>query len=169
MNDFHSRFLRFMEGRYGLRGLRDFMQITLYVVYFLLAVLRMFVPSPVIFVIQWLVIAYSLFRILSKNIPARENESRIMGIWLFKMRDALRFRRADLEERKHKRAIRQAEREERKRKRTLRRQNSRQDKTHIFRDCPACGATLRLPRKKGKHETRCPRCGHTFAVRCFKA
>ena len=37
--------------------------------------------------------------------------------------------------------------------------------THVFRDCPGCKATLRLPREKGKHTVRCPRCATTFTVR----
>lgn len=37
--------------------------------------------------------------------------------------------------------------------------------THVFRDCPKCKSTLRLPREKGKHTVRCPRCSKTFTVR----
>lgn len=36
---------------------------------------------------------------------------------------------------------------------------------HIFRSCPHCRATLRLPREKGKHEVKCPRCGNKFGVK----
>ena len=36
---------------------------------------------------------------------------------------------------------------------------------HIFRACPKCRATLRLPRQAGKHKARCPRCGHSFGVK----
>jgi DNA-directed RNA polymerase subunit RPC12/RpoP len=36
---------------------------------------------------------------------------------------------------------------------------------HTFRACPKCNATLRLPRQKGKHTARCPRCGHAFGVK----
>lgn len=37
--------------------------------------------------------------------------------------------------------------------------------THIFRACPKCRATLRLPRQAGKHKAKCPRCSHTFRVK----
>ena len=37
--------------------------------------------------------------------------------------------------------------------------------THIFRACPKCRATLRLPRQVGKHKAKCPRCGHSFSVK----
>ena len=37
--------------------------------------------------------------------------------------------------------------------------------THVFRACPKCRSTLRLPRQAGKHTAKCPRCGNTFGVR----
>ena len=36
---------------------------------------------------------------------------------------------------------------------------------HIFRSCPHCRSTLRLPREQGKHEVKCPRCGGRFKVK----
>lgn len=37
--------------------------------------------------------------------------------------------------------------------------------THIFRSCPGCGSTLRLPRQPGKHRVKCPRCGESFGIK----
>ena len=42
------------------------------------------------------------------------------------------------------------------------------DYTHIYKKCPNCKAVLRLPRRKGKHTTVCPRCSHSFSVRVLK-
>ena len=42
------------------------------------------------------------------------------------------------------------------------------DKTHIYKKCPRCKAVLRLPRKKGKHTTVCPKCRNEFSVRVWK-
>ncbi len=36
--------------------------------------------------------------------------------------------------------------------------------THIYRKCPSCKATLRLPREKGKHTVKCPKCSNRFNV-----
>ena len=36
---------------------------------------------------------------------------------------------------------------------------------HIFRSCPHCKSTLRLPRQQGKHKVKCPRCGGRFNVK----
>ena len=37
-------------------------------------------------------------------------------------------------------------------------------KTHVYRTCPSCKATLRLPRAKGEHTVVCPRCKNRFSV-----
>jgi hypothetical protein len=42
---------------------------------------------------------------------------------------------------------------------------NRDDATYIFRDCTKCASTLRLPRKKGKHRVKCPKCSHSFYVK----
>ena len=38
-------------------------------------------------------------------------------------------------------------------------------KTHVYRTCPECKVTIRLPKKKGKHTVRCPKCSHRFEVK----
>ena len=44
-------------------------------------------------------------------------------------------------------------------------QANRDTVNFAYKKCPGCGKTLRLPRAKGKHNTRCPNCGKEFAVR----
>lgn len=151
MNGFRYKFYRFMEGRYGLRALQDPMQILIYAVYLLLVLIQFFTRIRIISLLELLLIGVTLFRVLSKNIPAREREASAMFTFYCKVRDAFRFRKANAEARRQKRAV-QKER--------------RKDKAHIYRECPSCGATLRLPRKKGKHTVLCPRCGNKFGVKC---
>lgn len=38
-------------------------------------------------------------------------------------------------------------------------------KTHRYRKCPHCKATLRLPNKKGRHTVCCPKCRKDFDVK----
>ena len=47
----------------------------------------------------------------------------------------------------------------------LRRNKRRDKKTHVYRKCPQCKAQLRLPKARGKHTVRCPRCSHRFVTR----
>ncbi|MGN0520361.1 MAG: hypothetical protein ACI4LB_06435 [Candidatus Fimenecus sp.] len=158
MHGFRDRFFRFMEGRYGLRGLSDNMQILLVAVYFLLALVNIFARSRIVGALETLILLYTLFRVFSKNILARENENRVVTAWGYKIRDAFRFREANAQRRKEQRAVN-------KEKRAVQKER-RKDKEHIYRECPECGATLRLPRKKGKHSVLCPRCGNKFGVKC---
>lgn len=153
MHNFRDRFFRFMEGRYGIRGLQDGLQIVLYAAYFVLVLINFFARSRIVNGLELLLIAYMLFRILSKNIPARENEGRAVTEFFYKVRDAFRYNQANAQEKKRQKAI-QKER--------------KKDKEHIYRECPECGATLRLPRKKGKHGVQCPRCGNKFTVKCSR-
>ena len=45
------------------------------------------------------------------------------------------------------------------------RNKHRDRKTHVYRKCPACHVTLRLPKAKGKHLVVCPKCKNRFEVR----
>ncbi len=48
---------------------------------------------------------------------------------------------------------------------SLQKNKVRDRKTHRYRTCPYCKATLRLPNKKGKHTVCCPKCRKDFEVR----
>lgn len=39
------------------------------------------------------------------------------------------------------------------------------DKDHVYRICPSCKANIHLPKKKGAHTVRCPRCNVLFEVK----
>jgi uncharacterized C2H2 Zn-finger protein len=38
--------------------------------------------------------------------------------------------------------------------------------THMYKKCPKCSTTLRLPLKKGRHIVKCPKCSNRFEVKC---
>ena len=86
------------------------------------------------------VMFYAFFRALSRNFEARNREN----ARFLKIKNAF-FKR-----------------------RNIRRQR-KADYTHVYKKCPRCHAVLRLPRKKGKHTTVCPRCSKKFKVHVFKA
>ncbi len=44
------------------------------------------------------------------------------------------------------------------------RRRFKERKTHVYRTCPHCKATLRLKRIKGKHTVVCPKCTREFSV-----
>ena len=47
----------------------------------------------------------------------------------------------------------------------LQKNKFRDRRTHVYKKCPYCKATLRLPKKKGKHKVGCPKCHRDFDVK----
>jgi len=103
--------------------------------YLILMVVSLFVPY-----VQYLGLAcavYMLVRILSRNHAKRWNENnKYMAL---RQKVTGRF--------------------------SLQKRKWTDRKTHRYRTCPACKATVRLPYKKGKHTVSCPRCHRDFQVK----
>ena len=123
---------RFMYGRYGNDQFNLFL-IGTYPVLYLLFVLTGFAP---LYWLSLVLIAYSLFRLLSRNPARRRSENaRFLSI----VNPVLRWLR---------------------RRRTIHR-----DKEHRYFKCPNCGQYLRVPRGKGKITVNCRNCGASFEER----
>ena len=133
MGSFRERFSRFMAGRYGT----DQLNIGLLVLYFVFFLIHLLTRHIIFSSLMWAVLAWSLFRTLSKNIYGRQKENRaFLKLWNpVKSECILTFRRL------------------------------KEVRTHTFRKCPQCKTVLRLPRKSGKHKVKCPRCKEPFQVR----
>ena len=104
-----------------------------------LAFVNIFVRSYILQIIVYMVMLLAILRVMSRNILARQKENRIALNAVYKFKNILNTRR-----------------------------QRKADRTHIYKKCPYCRAVLRLPRKKGKHTTVCPRCFKQFTVRVFK-
>lgn len=91
-------------------------------------------------VIVYALTTYALLRVFSRNIVARQRENKFFA----KLKMGIKYKMGIRRER-------------------------RADKTHVYKKCPRCHAVLRLPRKKGKHTTVCPKCQSKFKVYVFKA
>lgn len=134
--NFRYKLMQFMSGRYGV----DKLFYVLFGVASVLSIVNCFVREIWLQFIVYAIVIYAFFRILSRNITARQKENQffnklIMGI---------------------------------KYKRNIHRQR-KADYSHIYKRCPACHVVLRLPRRKGKHTTVCPKCNKEFKVYVFKA
>lgn len=105
-----------------------------------LSVINCFVRSLVLQLVVYAVMVYALFRVFSRNWEARRRENRVPARLISKIKE----------------------------KQNIHRQR-RADYTHIYKKCPGCHAVLRLPRRKGKHTTICPKCNKKFKVYVFKA
>ena len=104
-----------------------------------LSLLNCFLRLWVIQIAVYAITFYAIFRMFSRNVSARAKENRVVTGLIFKIK-------SNMETKKRRKA----------------------DLTHIYKKCPNCKAILRLPRRKGKHKTICPKCSHKFSVRVYK-
>lgn len=111
----------------------------LFILSAILAFLNCFLRFWPLQIVVYAITFYAIFRMFSRNINARTKENRIITGWIFKMKNNMAIARS-----------------------------RKADVTHIYKKCPNCKATLRLPRRKGKHKTVCPKCSKEFSVRVYK-
>ena len=136
-----ERLYSFMIGRNGTDALGRALLVAYLVLFVIDLILSYTIKNPYVIyalnLLQLSLIFYSIFRMFSRNLPARRREN----AWYLRRAGAVKgfFK---LQKSKH-----------------------RDRKTHVFRKCPACKSVLRLPRQKGKHTVRCPRCQHRFDVK----
>lgn len=130
-----DKFLKFMEGRYGVDSYARFtMGLALVCI-----VASIFFPGGNIFgaflnTIGLIAIVYTYFRILSRNIQKRYAENQKYLSITSGLRQ--RFRRE--------------------------KNIMKQRKTHHIYSCPGCGQKIRIPRGKGRIEIECPKCHTKF-------
>ena len=132
-----SSISRFMYGRYGIDKLYYFY----FAIYFILVFIGMLTDSAIIYAVtniaSTLLLIYMFFRVFSRNISKRYAEGqKFERVW----NKVTSFFK-------------------------LQRNRFRDRKTHVYRRCKHCKAVLRLPKRKGKHSTTCPRCGRIFNVK----
>lgn len=137
MRGLKERFYRFMYGRYGGDDLQKF----ILVVYFALMVISWFIRN------MWVSLCFSLllyfllglllFRMLSRNIYKRQFENQKYLKIKGKISEYFRYVSNKWKYRK----------------------------THVYRKCPSCKTKLRLPKKKGGHNVKCPKCSNNFPVK----
>ena len=115
-----------MVGRYG----SDELSFTLLMLYLGVCMLAIFAGIRILQLLALGIILYAFYRILSRNIPARQAENAAYLRFLARIGANSRARKA-----------------------------RRQDKAHRYYRCKHCGAVLRVPRGIGKVEITCPKCG----------
>lgn len=130
---------KLMQFMSGRNGIDNLFYV-LFAVAVVISIVNFFANSLILQIIIWIILGYAFFRVLSRNIEARRLENQAFNRAIMKFRE----------------------------KRNVHRQR-KADYTHIYKKCPGCRAVLRLPRRKGKHTTVCPKCSQKFKVYVFKA
>lgn len=127
---------KFKRFMIGRYGL-DQLYIGMLVLYFVLLFFsRWFMPALMTGAMT-VVITLAVFRMFSKNIRVRQRENAVYLSVLYRVKKMVRQIVQRMKDLPSKR----------------------------YRQCPTCGVTLRLPKKRGKHKTTCPKCGTSFEVK----
>lgn len=120
---------RFMAGRYGV----DQLTWVLLGVSLVLSLLSRILQAGIFGLLCWAVLFYCYFRILSRNIYARQQENqKMLQLW-YRLKNSSGTRR------------------------TM--QDRKENKVFV---CPTCKQKLRVPRGKGKINITCPKCHTSF-------
>lgn len=146
MNSIFEKIRNFMYGRNGIDKLSGFT----FFLYLLFNGIKMFfrfhrVPYFVLWFIALGFLAFTIFRVLSKDIYKRQEEEQKFEKMFY------RFTSSDFYAKLKKKANRAWIR-------------ISQFRTHRFRTCPNCKEHLRMSKKKGRRSITCPKCGTQFKV-----
>lgn len=139
--NFRYRLMQFMSGRYGIDSMFYVLfgtAATISITNLSLRYLGLICPRGMLLlhVLVDVLVVFAVFRVLSRNHEARRRENMLVFRVIEKVRQHKNLKR-----------------------------RKKADYTHIYKKCPRCRAVLRLPRKKGKHKTVCPKCNKEFSVR----
>lgn len=125
-----------MRFMYGRYGV-DKLYYALFGLLLALMILNLFLRSIIVQVIMWLVIILMLFRMMSRNANKRRRENeKFLKIWNpIKGWFVRAFTRI------------------------------KDFRKKVYRKCPNCKASIRLPYMRGDHTVECPRCHKNFNVK----
>lgn len=148
-NKFTEKLYRFMYGRYGIDELYMFLTIVstiLVTVCLIIGIcsIEMVVKVIIMSIItaMWIgVLFLAFYRMMSKKIVQRRHENEM---FLKTYSAVVRFITFNTSFKSKSSNLNTNE--------------------YVFRDCNKCSATLRLPRKPGRHKVKCPCCKHSFYV-----
>ena len=115
----------------------DLLNSFILIVVAVLMVVNIFVNSIIMYACYMALWIWSLFRMMSRNIYKRRTENEKFLKLFNPIKNKCRLMK-----------------------------NKRRDrKTHVYKKCPKCRSVLRLPKQKGKHTVRCPKCSERFDIK----
>ena len=126
--NFSEKISRFMYGRNGM----DTLSRDIYYLSLILILAEIFSKSNILYILSFIGFAYSMFRIMSRNVSSRQKENQKYYYWKSRRLNTLNQKKLRLQDRK----------------------------THRYFKCPNCGQTLRVPKGKGRISITCPKCSN---------
>ena len=129
---------KFVRFMYGRYGV-DKLYMASVILFIALQVLQIFIRNPSLSIITFILIIWTFFRVFSKNISARQRENQIFLKFtgIVKSKWIMFIRRM------------------------------KDLSSHRYRTGSESKTTLPLPRKRGTHKVRCPKCDHLLDVKIW--
>ncbi len=153
MNNLKFKFMEFMRGRNG----SDDLYFAMVIFSLILEVANWFINSRFYSAFTLLFFILTLYRFFSKNLVQRQRENAKFLQIISKMKNKDFSRNPyDVTPKKPSKI---------KKKIDAYKMRFRDRKTHVFKKCPNCQATIRLPKRKGEHTVCCPRCSKDFNIK----
>ena len=134
MRNFFEKFMMFMQGRYGIDSLNGFILVLSFVIWTVNIFVFNRLAHYIIMVVQLLLVALFIFRMLSRNVTMRSAENRRFQKVYEPVKNWVQL--------------------------TYKRIRDRKDYRYL--KCPVCKAQLRVKNIKGRHNVRCPKCRSEF-------
>lgn len=128
---------KFAQFMVGRYGI-DQLYYALIVLYLVCFVLNIIFPKIMVFgILTWVVLIISFFRVFSRNVYKRSQENAVfVKVW-DKVKGFFSLTFSKIKDFPSKK----------------------------YTKCPHCHSVLRLPRQRGKHTVRCPRCSNRFEIK----
>ena len=134
MRNFFEKFMMFMQGRYGMDSLNGFILVLSFVIWTVNIFVFNRLAHYIIMVVQLLLVALFIFRMLSRNVTMRSAENRRFQKVYEPVKNWVQL--------------------------TYKRIRDRKDYRYL--KCPVYKAQLRVKNIKGRHNVRCPKCRSEF-------
>lgn len=126
-----ERLKSFFIGRYGY----DDFNLFLLILYLILSVIHLITRNYWLSILEFAVLIFLIFRMLSKNLEKRRNENKKYLNITAPIRNGIKNIKSSYKS------------------------------DYKFFSCPTCNQRVRVPKGKGKIEVKCPKCGKTFIKR----
>lgn len=130
MSKFRQKVMQFMQGRYGADQFSKF----LIYLSLILLIITLFCRNNFIYYIAVIVLFYSYFRMLSRNISKRYAENQKYLSLRYKVVGKFNWIKLRIKD----------------------------SKTHRIFKCPSCSQKIRVPKGKGRISIKCPKCRIEF-------
>ena len=128
---------KFEQFMRGRYGTDKFSRVLIYAS-LILMLFNSFIHTLALYLLQLFLLGYAFFRMFSRNINKRCQENQKFEVFWQKLCSFIRLQIYKWKDRK----------------------------AYVYTRCPGCRANLRLPRRKGKHTVKCPRCSKSFDFKC---